>query len=53
MFSKEQLQELLDNEDQLIEMISNLGEVQQISRDRQQLCDENTQAASKQRKDYL
>jgi hypothetical protein len=36
----------MDNEDKLIEMISNMAEVQQISRDRQQLCDENEQGAS-------
>ena len=47
-FSKEELQELLENEDKLIVFLSDLPQVQQISRDRAALSDFNEKAASKE-----
>ena len=46
-FSVEELQELLENEDRVIMFISDLPQVQQISRDRAQLTEANEKAASK------
>ena len=47
--SMSELRELSDNEDMLLQLLGNMPEVQQLSRDRENLCVQNEQVARKYR----